>query len=110
MKITITNQILSGNLGDGWNDQNDAAHAFADYIEEQWMSDISAVIDEGHEVEFEIDVQHNTCGCSRGLSVDVDSISDDGYGMMQRVTDLLTDVNQVWERFCDSDEATFLFQ
>lgn len=105
MKIYVQTQILSGNLGDGWNDQNDAADALAAYTKKQWLADLAPVIAEGHEVEIDIDVQHNTSGCSRDVSVDVDGADDDRYDMVQRVTGLLTEENRVWERFCESDEA-----
>lgn len=100
MKIYVNAQILSGNLGEGWTNQNDAAGALAAYTEKQWAADLAPVIAEGHEVEIGVEVQRNASGCGREVSVDVDD--DD---MQQRVVDLLTDKNQIWERFCESDEA-----
>lgn len=106
--IYINTQILSGNLGDGWSDENDAADALAAYTEKQWLSDLEPMVADGYEVEIDIDVQHNTSGCSRDVSVDVDG-ADDGYDIVQRVTSLLTEENRIWELFCESDEATEYF-
>lgn len=107
MKIYVNTQILSGNLGDGWNDQNDAADALGEYTETTWMADLAPVIAEGHEIEISIDVQHNASGSSRDVSVDVDG-NDDSYDMQRRVEGLLTEENRIWERFCESDEAAEL--
>ena len=102
MKIYVNTQILSGNLGDGWNDQNGAADALGEYTEKTWLADLSTVIADGHEVEISIDVQHNTEGASRDVSVDVEPAD---YDQVQRVEGLLTAENTIWERFCESDEA-----
>ena len=56
MKIYVNTQILSGNLGDGWNDENEAADALGEYTEKTWMADLAPVIAEGHTVEISIDV------------------------------------------------------
>lgn len=109
MKITITSQILSGNLGDGWNDENEAARALADYTEAAWMSDLARFIEAGHEVEISIDVQRNTSGVSRRLSVDVDPLSEESYELVQQVEGALTDEGVLWERFCSSPEAAAHF-
>lgn len=109
MKITISTQILSGNLGYGWNDNNDAADALGEMTEQVWLADLSEVIDEGHEIEFDIDVCHNTSGCSRDVSVDVDGDDWDAESaMIDRVRGALTEEDAIWSRFCDSDEAADL--
>lgn len=110
MKITITTQILDGNLGDGWNDNYEAANGLANYIEAIWMKDLAEIIAEGHEVNINIDVQYNTSGCSRNLDVWVDSNDDSGYDLVERVWNTLTDENRIWEQFCASEEATKYFE
>ena len=107
MRVYVTTQILSGNLGDGWIDENDAADALSRYTEKTWLADLAPVIAEGHEVEIGIDVQHNTCGCGRDVSVAV-SGDDDAYDMKNRVEGLLSREDEIWQRFCDSDEAAEL--
>ena len=106
MNINISTQILSGNLGDGWTDQNDTADALAAYTRSVWLGDLASVEADGHNVQIYIDVQHNTEGCGRDVSIDIDG--DDTYDMMCRVRDLLTDENAIWESFCNSEAAEAL--
>ena len=105
MNITITTQILSGNLGDGWNDNNDAADTLADYTERTWRADLAELIDKGHEVEIEIDVQKDTGGYSHSVRVMADT-----FEMVERVENLLTDEQVIWERFCGSEEAADMYK
>ena len=100
MTITLYTQILSGNLGDGWNDNNEAADALADYTERTWRADLAELLDEGHEVEIEIDVQKDTGGYSHSVRVEADT-----FEMVERVEGLLTDEGTIWERFCAAEEA-----
>ena len=44
MTITLYTQILSGNLGDGWTDNNEAADALADYTERTWRADLAELL------------------------------------------------------------------
>lgn len=104
--IQISTQILAGNLGDGWSNQNDAADALADYTRAIWASDVAEFVAAGHEVEIDIDVQHNAEGSSRNLSVDVSGPMVDGdFDLMERIERALTDESTIWERFCASEEA-----
>lgn len=52
MTITLYTKILSGNLGDGWNNNNAVADALADYTERTWRADLAELLDEGHECLF----------------------------------------------------------
>ncbi len=104
--ITVSTQILSGNLGDGWNDQNDAADALAEYTEATWTADLSEYAAQGYELKFDIDVKHNTSGCSRDMSVSVDSDEldhDDIYDLERKIENTLTDEGRIWEKFCNED-------
>ena len=100
MTITLYTQILSGNLGDGWTDNNEAAEALAAYTEATWREDLAELIAEGHEIEMEIDVQKDTGGYCHDLGVWADTNK-----MVERVNSLLTDEQVIWERFCCSDDA-----
>jgi hypothetical protein len=106
-KITVSTQILSGNLGDGWNDQNEAAAALAEYTEATWTDDLSEFAAQGYELEFDIDVERNTSGCGRGMNVSVDSDDeldhDDIYNLEQKIENTLTDEGRIWEKFCNED-------
>jgi len=104
--ITVSTQILSGNLGDGWKNQNDAADALASYTEETWEADLSDFVAQGYELKFDIDVAHNTSGCSRDMSVSVDNDEidhDDIYDLEQEIENALTDEGRIWEKFCNED-------
>ena len=105
MTITLYTQILSGNLSDDWTDNNAAADALADYTERTWRADLAELIDEGHEIEIEIDVQKDTGGYSHSVRVEADT-----FAMVKRVEGLVTDEGTIWERFCTSDEAAKLWQ
>ena len=104
MNITINTQILSGNLGDGWTDNNAAAEALANYSRSIWTDELAELIDEGHTIEIEIEVLPNTSGAGRDLAIDAET-----FGMVERVEGLLTDEGTLWERFCDSAAAADLW-
>lgn len=105
--ITISTQVLDGNLGDGWNDNYGAALALAKYTENIWRNDLAEYAD-AHEIEICIDVEKNTSGCGRSVSVEIDDSDmdhDDIYDMVQKIENALTDEGRIWEMFCSSDEA-----
>ena len=110
MNINISTQILSGNLGDGWTDENDAADALGEMTERVWTKDLAEVAAEGHNIEFGIEVCHNTSGSSRDVSVDVDGYDDyeTAHELQKRVEAALTDEQTIWSLFCDSDEGAAL--
>jgi hypothetical protein len=113
-QITINTQVLSGNLGDGWNYINEAAQALADFTESTWRNDLAELEAEGHEVKIEIDVQRNTSGWSRDLAVSVVMVNmtadevDAEYELQKRAEVLLTNESTIWDRFCSSDKAATL--
>jgi hypothetical protein len=100
--ITITAQILDGNLGDGWRDNYEAAQALAAFTEQRWRDDLAELAAEGHEIDIQIDVQ-SAEGCARKTIVDADDAD-----LAARAERLLTDRNRVWEQFCLSPEAEAL--
>lgn len=105
MKIAIHAQILSGDIGDGWNDEYAAAQALADYANSVWRNDLSKFIEAGHEVSVEIEVQRAS-GDSRDLYVYVAPFSNEGsYELKRQVEAAMTDEGEIWERFCSSPEA-----
>ena len=107
-RITVSTQILSGNLGDGWTDQNDAAYALAAYTERIVTDELSEFAARGYEIVVDVDVQRNTSGCSRSLSVAIDDDDmdhSDIYDLQQKIENSLTSDDQIWLAFCDSDEA-----
>ena len=103
--ITITAQILDGNLGDGWRDNYEAAEALADFMERRWRDDLAELAAEGHEIDIQIDVQRKTSGCARETIVDADDAD-----LVARAEELLTDPNRIWDLFCNSPEAKALVE
>jgi hypothetical protein len=108
MDITITAEILSGNLGDGWENENAAADALADFTKTVWARDLAAISSK-HRVEIEICVQHNTSGYCHATAIDVrcddEDAADAAETLQQQVHDLLTDEDVIWDRFLNSDDA-----
>lgn len=76
MKTTFV-RILAGNLGDGWKNQDEAAQAYADWID--------------REKGVRSEVQCRTCGV--------------GGGTFDENGDETPDNGQWWEEFCSSEEA-----
>lgn len=110
--ITISTQILDGNLGDGWNDNYSAALGLAAYTEDIWMKDLTEYAND-HKIKIDIDVEKNTSGSSRSVSVEIDDSDmdhDDIYDMQQKIENSLTDEGRIWEMFCSSDEAAEYFE
>lgn len=105
MNVTITTQILSGNLGEGWTDNNGSAEALAEYTRAVWADDLAELIAEGHTVEMDVEVLRNTNGAGRDLAIDAET-----FEMVERIEGLLTDENTLWERFCDSADAAALWR
>lgn len=109
MNIEINTQIFSGNLGDGWKDDMEAARKLAAFTDRTWKNDLGEV--SGHDINIDIDVQAAS-GDSRSVSVDIDAPDDkmDAVMEFQREIELaLTDEQEIWRRFCSSDEAQDLY-
>lgn len=104
--ITITTQILSGNLGDGWSDNFEAAKGLAEFTEKTWREDLVELETAGHEIVVDIDVERAS-GCSRDMSVNVDGEDDfdTAYALEQKVERMLTDESRMWDLFCGSEAA-----
>ena len=112
MNITITDQILSGNLGDGWNNQNEAAEALAEYQETIWENDLSELVTEGRDITINISTQKNTSGYCRDLEIYVEIDNDDDFNISleieKRVEGMLTDSNEIWQSFCCDEKFGYL--
>ena len=105
MKITVSRQMLSGNMGDGWND--DAAQGYANFLEGRLEAEVKERYPEA-EVEISIDVQ-NASGCSRELSVSVDPWDDERGCDIERDLEesLSCTEDKAWEDFCGGEGAEF---
>lgn len=107
MKIYITDQILSGNMGDGWADECAAAHAYALYAEQQYVNTVQGLYQDAA-VVVDIDVQCRTTGISREPSVVVEDVPhDEEYKVQSRVEDAIADL-RVWDTWMDTPEAAQL--
>jgi hypothetical protein len=103
MKITITDQVLSGNMGDGWTDQNEAAEGFAAYLTEAYRVDVLAAYPDA-EIEIDVNTERNTSGYSRDIDVSIDPYDEDSFEIMESLTESLRNVSaSAWESFCDGD-------
>jgi hypothetical protein len=107
MKITITDQILSGNMGDGWADQNDAAEGYAEYLTEKYRAEVLETYPDA-EIEIDIDTGRNTSGCSRDVDVDVDPYDEKIYDIISTLTESLKNVSaQAWDEWCGGDGSDY---
>lgn len=108
MKITINDTILSGNMGDGWTDQHDAAKGYAKYAAEK-LAELVRERYPNAEVEAEFDVQFAT-GCTNGLSVDVETDDlDEKFEIENSLTDYLNNYyDRVWSDWCGGDGSEFI--
>lgn len=109
LNINISYQVLAGNLGDGWADQNVAADALAEFTRARWTADLADFKAAGHSIEIVIDVAHNTVGCGRDLRVVViNEYGDYDIALEAEVILALTSTDVMWELFCGSPEAEAL--
>jgi hypothetical protein len=93
-KLTIRELIFSGNMGDGWADENAAADAYAEYLTEQIRAEFP-------DADISIKVQHNTSGHTAGMFVECDDLEEEDRAQIQ-----CENIGQIaFERFCNSEEA-----
>lgn len=102
--ITIRTQILDGNLGEGWNDNFQAAEALADFTRAIWEEDTKGLREAGHEIEIEIEVRRNTTGYIGEIQVDCDD-----YELSRAAECAITPESYIWDKFCSSEEAEGLY-
>ncbi len=105
MQITIDSQILSGNLGDGWIDNNAAAIELAAFSENLWRAELQDTYGKETNVNINIDVLHNTEGASKDMSVSIADLPEgEEYDIEQDIRCLL-DEERTWGKFLSSKEA-----
>lgn len=100
MKIEIGDQILSGNLGDGWVSNNDAADAYAEWLSGRYESEARAMFP-GAEIEIDVEVQHNASGSARNVSVWIHGADCETERDLQTVLEN----TDYWSEWCESDDA-----
>ena len=111
-RITVSTQILDGNLGDGWADNYESACGLADFSRAIWEKDLAGFASDGYEICFNIDVESGVVGCSRSLTVDVDNSDiplDELWDITREAENCLTDEGRIWEMFCASSDAEEFF-
>lgn len=106
--ITVSAQILDGNLGEGWSDEYESAVELAEFTKNVWVSDLAELAADGYEINIDIEICRNTTGYSRQMSVDVDGCDDAAFDLQKRAEGMLTDESTIWEKFCSSDVAAGL--
>ncbi len=101
--IYITAQVFDGNLGEGWRDDAETAHAFADYLAERWEADL-AELAETHKIEIDIEVCERTSGAASDVRVDC----GEDWELSGEVEELLTTRDEAFGVFCNADESQYL--
>jgi len=105
MKITIIDRVMADSMGDGWNDEAQAA--YAEYVEQKYLEHIRS---EYPVAEIIVNVNaERACGWSPPISVCIDSDTEDEAGLESSIEDELSYVaSSAWESWCagDGDEYT----
>lgn len=107
MKINISDTILSGNMGDGWADQHEAAKGYAKYAAEKLVEVVKERYPDD-EVEAEFDVQYAT-GVTNGIAVDVETDDlDQKFEIENDLADFLNNYyDRVWSSWCGGDGSEY---
>lgn len=92
----ITEDILDGNMGDGWKNNYETACSFATFIEETYRNTIEQNWP-GISVTFGIEVKKDTSGYTSGLSV-----VGDNWEKANEIEEYLQRLD-TWSEFLDSD-------
>jgi hypothetical protein len=108
MKIIVQEKILSGNLGDGWKDNYEAACRLKELTEEVYTEDLSEFARAGFEIELDIEVERAT-GYVGDRQIWVKPMEDDAAETLQDVEYKLTSKSEIWERFCRDEAFTYLY-
>jgi hypothetical protein len=111
MKITIEQKILSGNLGDGWADQNEAANGLAKYTANRFREYLEKYYGD-YSVEINVSAVRNTSGCGGDVRVSVEpddeKSADNAFDLLQNLeTELLDVSDRAWTDFCGGDGKEF---
>ena len=96
MDIAITSQIFSGDIGEVKGDSNKVADELATFTELTWLDDLKPLIDEGHQVNIDIVVDHDTKAVPRRTSIQCSSAD-----LERRVRTLMSSEEVIWERFLE---------
>lgn len=92
--ITVHSVQLSGNIGDGWTDENAAIDAFAEFLQSKLEAALPGA-------DITVNTQHNTSGYESGPAV-----AGDDEALVQRAESIVEAVNQTaFDEFCNSDAA-----
>ena len=100
--ITVNSLQLSGNIGDGWADENATIDAFAEFLQ----SKLEAALPGARVI---VRTQHNTTGHQSGPFVDGPD-TDDGMVLVQTAESIVEAIDQTaFDEFCNSPEAAEFF-
>ncbi|WP_316348492.1 hypothetical protein [Desulfuromonas acetoxidans] len=107
MKITIIDTILSGNMGDGWKDQHDAANGYAEYAEKR-LIELAKEIYSSADIEADIDVEYAS-GWKRELSVVADGGTTDECCEAERQLQdhLIYHYGEIWDEWCSGEGSDY---
>jgi hypothetical protein len=100
-KITITDTVLTGNMGEGWTDVDAAASAYARYLESEYHAAAKRRFP-GTEIDVSVRVQNATGWCGDP------AVTTDDYDLMgSEMSDFERDLadGQYWQSWIDSVDA-----
>lgn len=98
-KIEIQDTVLEGNMGDGWEEHDDAAGDYGKFLEREYGAYIKKHYP-NVETDIDIDVQYRTSGSGPGINIIVTDDNGD-QGLDSELEEDFRYVGQrAWERFC----------
>ena len=98
----IKSEIYSNDLGDGWNDNHEAAKALANYTESIWRADSSDFKDD---IEIGFVIKQKEYGYDMEMLINTNNLD-----IIDEITSSLTDETTIWDRFCNDAGTTELWE
>lgn len=111
MQIDIYAKTLSGNMGNGWADQNAVNKAYAKFLESSIIEALKKDYPEA-KITVEIEPISNTAGYSQNPSINVgDCHIDMVWEVEKNIGYILQFIfDHSWQVWCDSNEAESFFE
>lgn len=110
MNLRVTAQIQADAFRSEWDDPVAAGHAFCRFAEDVWRGDLTPLEDQGVSVEVLVQVNNPANGPAKGLEVQISPYEPQIFDMMRETRQMLTDQQEVWDRWTHSDAARRLYR
>jgi hypothetical protein len=102
--ITVSGTVLTGNMGDGWSNDEEAAYAYAEFVATRYREIIANEYPD-HHCDMSITVQRAS-GYAPDVRVDVEPWNDAAADMTWRLEERLMQ-EPTWETFCETEGEAY---